>query len=239
MENSSTPQEQAETTSAETTSVPTVKTREEYLVASVEHLRPWFFRHKLDIPSVKVSCGFPSKSPLKNLGECWSSECTFDGTRHIFITPLHLDGVSSLGTLAHELVHACLPDDAKHGPKFKDAAKLVGLEGPARSCGPGPELQLFIEHIVEELGIYPNPALKPRAKPKKEQALAKKSFKMHCPRKRCGDKACIITDKIAGGDYIVTSSRKMLKLAFPICVCGAEMEMETEDFELYKLGQVE
>lgn len=214
-----------------------MNTREEYLVAAVEELRPWFTKAKLDIPPVKVSCGFPSKSPLKNLGECWSAECTFDGTRHIFITPTHKDAAESLGTLAHELTHACLPDDAKHGPKFKDAMKAVGLEGKAIHAGPGPELQLFIEKIVEKLGDYPNPTLKPKMKSKKERAEGKKSFKLFCPRKRNGDKSCLLTEKTAGGDYSVTVSRKMLKLAFPVCVCGAEMEMETEDYELYKLGE--
>lgn len=222
-------------TATATTTAPTM-TREDYLEQATAKLTPWFKQRGLDIPPVKVSCGFPSKSPLKNLGECWSSECTFDGTRQIFVTPLHHNGVESLGTLAHELVHACLPDDAKHGPQFKDAMKKVGLEGKPKSAGPGPELQLFIEGIVEELGDYPNPTLKPKPKPKKEQALAKKSFKMFCPRKRNADKACILTDKTNGGDYSVTISRKMLKLAFPTCVCGAEMEMEPEDFDLYKLG---
>jgi hypothetical protein len=214
-----------------------MNTREEYLVAAVEKLRPWFTKAKLDIPPVKVSCGFGSKTPMKTLGECWSSECTFDGTRHIFVTPMHPDAVSSLGTLAHELLHACLPDDAKHGPKFKDGMKAIGLEGKAIHASPGPELQLFIEKIVDELGDYPNPQLKPKQKSKKEKANSKKSFKLFCPRKRNGEKSCILTDKTAGGDYTVTVSRKMLKLACPICVCGAEMEMESDDFELYKLGE--
>lgn len=212
-------------------------TREEYLMAAVEELRPHFAKQKLEIPPVKVSCGFASKSPLKTLGECWSAECTFDGTRQIFISPTHKSAVDALGTLAHELLHACLPDDAKHGPKFKDGMKLVGLEGKAIHAGPGPELQLFIEQIVERLGDFPNPTLKPKEKKKLEKAQAKKSFKLHCPRKRNAEKSCILTDKTAGGDYTVTMSRKMLKLAFPICVCGAEMEMETEDYELYKLGE--
>lgn len=206
-------------------------------MAAVEKLRPHFTAAKLDIQPIKVSCGFPSKGPLKNLGECWSSECTFDGTRQIFITPTHLDAIGALGTLAHELVHASLPDDAKHGPKFKDAMKALGLEGKAIHAGPGPELQLIIEGIAEELGDYPNPTLKPKPKSKKERAEGKKSFKLFCPRKRNGDKACLLTEKTAGGDYTVTASRKSLTLGFPLCPCSAEMEMETEDYELYKLGE--
>lgn len=212
-------------------------TREQYLVAAVEELRPWFAKAKLEIPPVKVSCGFPSKNPLKNLGECWSATCTNDGSRHIFITPTHKNVIEALGTLAHELLHSTLDDDAKHGPKFKDAMKVVGLEGKAIHAGPGPELQLFIEKIVEKLGDYPNPTLKPKEKSKKERAEGKKSFKLFCPRKRNGDKACLLTEKTAGGDYTVTANRKSLKLGFPLCPCGSEMTMEDEDFELYKLGE--
>lgn len=227
-----------DTTTAPATATPTpISTREEYLVAAAAELSTWFTERKLDIPPIKVSCGFPSKGPLKNLGECWSSECTFDGTRQIFVTPLHHNAIDSLGTLAHELVHACLPDDAKHGPKFKEAMKQVGLEGKPKSAGPGPELQLFIEGIVERLGDYPNPTLKPKPKSKKETAAGKKTFKLFCPRKRNADTKCILTDKTNGGDYFVSASRKSLKLGFPLCPCGAELEMESEDFELYNLGE--
>lgn len=229
--------ESSTATAIESSETPKYTSREEYLLAAVEQLRPWFGKQNYDLPPLKVSCGFPSKSPLKNLGECWSPTATADGTTHIFVTPTHRNASDSIGTLAHELLHAALPDDAKHGPIFKEGMKKVGLEGKPKSAGPGPELQLYIDGIVEMLGEYPNSPLTPRPKPKKEQAQAKKSFKLFCPKKRAGDKSCLLVDKTVGGDYSVTVSRKMLKLAFPVCVCGAEMEMESEDFELYKLGE--
>lgn len=224
-------------TSEVVTTTPKFDTREAYLVAATDKLRPWFAQRDLEIQPVQVSCGFPAKSPMKTLGECWHGDATDDGTRQIFISPLIRKVVDVIGTLAHELLHASLPDDAKHGPKFKEGMKKLGLEGNARSAGPGPELQLFIESFIEELGEYPNTTLKPKERKMSEKAASKKSFKLFCPRKRNGDKACLITEKTAGGDYNVTASRKSLKLGFPLCPCGAEMEMESEDYELYKLAE--
>jgi hypothetical protein len=209
-------------------------TREEYLLLAVEKFRPLFAQQKLTIPPVHVACGFPSKTPMKTLGECWHSDTTDDGTRHIYITPRHKNTTDALGTLVHELLHACLPDDAKHGPLFKEGMARIGLEPPAKSSGPGKELLDFIEEIVKEFGEWPNVTLKP--KEKKAGEKKKSAFKLFCPRKRNGEKACVLTEKTKDGDYSVTVTRKMLKLAFPVCVCGAEMEMEPEDFELYKLG---
>jgi hypothetical protein len=217
-------------------------TREEWLEKAVEKLKPLFLAHKYEIPPVKVSCGFPSKGGLsknRTYGECWQSQCTDDGTRHILITPLlgSERAVEVLGVLAHELTHSVLDDDAKHGPKFKEAMAKVGLEGPAKHAMPGADLQLRLEAIAEELGNYPNVALKPKERKKSEKAAAKKTFKLFCEKKRTCDKHCSLVEKTTGGDFNVNSSRKSLKLGFPMCPCGNEMMMEEEDFELYKLGE--
>jgi hypothetical protein len=215
-----------------------MNTREEYLLAAVEELRPMFTKNKLVIQPVKVSCGFGSKSPMKRLGECWQAGACADSiTRNIFISPLNKTAVEALATLVHELVHASLPDEEKHGKMFKEAMKALGLEGKATSTYAGPALLEQLEAIVDKLGDYPTSRLIPKEKSKNEKAKAKKSFKLFCPRKRNGEKACILVDKTAGGDYNVTASRKSLKLGFPLCPCGAEMEMEPEDFELYKLSE--
>ena len=212
-------------------------TREEYLNAAVEKLTPLYERNKLFIPPLKVSCGFPSKSPKKTLGQCFSSACSADGSCQIFVSPIIKSGVETLGVLTHELVHACLPPDAKHGPKFKEAMKLVGLEGKAIHAMPGDILLGMCEKIAEELGEYPNPPLKMPEKSQKDKAASKKSFKLHCSNFRNGDKSCRLIEVAKAGEYTVTASRKSLKLGFPLCPgCSKEMEMEDEDFELYKLG---
>jgi len=211
-------------------------TREEWLLNAVEEFRPYFEDRKLKIQAVQVSCGFPSKSPLsktKRLGECWASESTFDGSRQIFVTPLLSTPVEVLGVLIHELIHASLDDDAKHGPKFKAAMKDIGLEGKATATIPSLELIPYLEAVAEKLGDYPNTPLKPRD-PKDKKAQAKKSFKLFCAQKRGCTNKCSITDKAIGDDYTTTCGKKVLALGFPHCPCGEEMEMETEEFALYQ-----
>lgn len=212
-------------------------TREEYLTAAVEKFKPLFERNKLFLPVVRVSCGFPNKNPKKTLGQCFSSVCCADGSRQIFASPIIKSTVETLGVLAHELLHAALPDDAKHGPKFKEGMKLIGLEGKAIHAMPGDELLHFCEKMADELGEYPNVPMKIPEKSQKERATAKKSFKLHCPNFRNGDKSCRLIEVAKAGEYTVTASRKSLKLGFPLCPgCSKDMEMEDEDFELYKLG---
>jgi hypothetical protein len=211
--------------------------REKYLLNAVEKFRPLFERNKLHIPEIKVSCGFPSTNPKKTLGQCFSSTCCADGSRQIFISPIIKSTVETLGVLAHELLHSALDDSAKHGPQFKEAMISVGLEGKAIHAMPGDELLAFCEKMAEELGDYPNSPLKIPEKTQKERATGKKSFKLHCSKFRDGDKSCRLIEVAKAGDYTVTASRKSLKLGFPLCPgCDTSMEMEDEDFELYKLG---
>ena len=204
-------------------------------MAALEKLRPYFIKCKYEIPpAIQLGLGF--KNP-KTLGQCFSPTCTFDGTIHVVLSVAHVDAVTTLETLVHELLHAALPDNVKHGAKFKEGMKALGLEGKATATYAAPELRLMLEKIVEELGDYPHKPLKPVERKKSEKAAAKKTFKLFCPRKRNGDKSCLLVEKTAGGDYNVSASRKSLKLGFPLCPCGAEMEMENEDYELYKLGE--
>jgi hypothetical protein len=211
-------------------------TREEYLNAAVEKLRPLFERNNLIIPPYRVSCGFTSKASKKVLGQCFAPECTKDGTTQIFIVPTIPDVLNVLATLVHELLHAA-SGDYKHGNKFKDGMKVLGLVGKATATTADESLLTMLEKIASELGEYPNPTLKLKEPTQREKANAKKSFKLHCSKFRDADKSCRLIEVAKAGEYTVTASRKSLKLGFPLCPgCSTEMEMESEDFELYKLG---
>ena len=212
-------------------------TREQWLVAAVDEFRPHYTANKLEIPTVLVSCGWPSHGGLsKNRvrGECWNAACAADGSRHIFISPFEGDPLEVLGVLTHELVHSALQDDAKHGKKFKEAMILLGLEGRPKTAMPGPQLRLIIEGVFAKLGDYPHSALTP--KEKKDRKNTKKTFKMFCSKMRACEKGCLILDQVKESDYTVTAGTKSLKLGMPNCPCGNEMEMEPEDYELYKLA---
>ena len=105
--------------------------REDWLMRAVAHLEPIFQRSGYQIPTVRVSIGFPSTGAKSmHLGQCWGSKASEDGVNQIFIAPNQADPVEVLDTLTHELVHAV--DDCKsgHGEGFKKIATDVGLKGP-------------------------------------------------------------------------------------------------------------
>lgn len=152
-------------------------TREAWLRRAVDALRPKFTQAGYPIPvHVHVSIGFPSRGATRNrrgvtLGQCWGSVegCTAstDKAPHIFISPLHADGVAVLDTLAHELVHAACPAGAKHGAKFVRACNAVGLTaGKPKSRSAGVELRAELERLNAQLGEFPHAALDAKALPK-------------------------------------------------------------------------
>jgi hypothetical protein len=69
------------------------------------------------------------------------------------------DAVLVLDTLMHELIHAVNDCQNKHGPAFKKMALTLGLKGPMRSAGTGPELLAKLEAIALSLGHYPHARL--------------------------------------------------------------------------------
>jgi hypothetical protein len=223
-----------------------VRNREQWLSEAVQELTPLLNHHKLQLaPSVRVSCGFPSKggassSERRVTGETWPSAATFDASVQIFISPLEDKAETVLGILARELVHACLPDDEGYGPNFKAACKEIGLQGRARNMTPSLDLQKRLDEIADRLGDYPNSHIILAEKQKLEKPKKKTSFKLFCPHKReCDSKKCSLTDKAIGEDYTATVTAKKLELGFPLCPCSHELVMEEEDFKLYTDGRKE
>ena len=90
--------------------------------------------------------------------ECWPAAATDDGFCEIIIRADFDDPLEILGILAHELVHAALPD-AKHGKDFRDAALRIGLEGAMRRAMPGPVLRERLNKLAEALGPLPRARL--------------------------------------------------------------------------------
>ena len=60
-----------------------IPTREQWLAAMVDALRPTFASLGYPLPErIRVSCGWPSKSALsaksRRIGEAWSARCSAD-----------------------------------------------------------------------------------------------------------------------------------------------------------------
>jgi len=140
--------------------------REQWLTDAVAKLTPLFRGAGLAVPELRVSCGFPSKGGLatkkKVIGECWDGLCAADGKPQLFISPMLCDAATTQGVLAtliHEMVHASIGCKAKHGPKFKRAMKLVGLEGKPTATTADAAMVERLGRMLIELGPYPHSEL--------------------------------------------------------------------------------
>jgi len=140
-------------------------TREAWLQAAVERLRPIFAAHGHAVPPVRVSIGWPGSGQRSTVvGECWASTSSADGVAQIFLVPSLADPVRVLDVLTHELVHAV--DDCRHGhgKEFRRIALSVGLKGPSmRDASAGEALKAKLQSIAAELGEFPHAALTRRA----------------------------------------------------------------------------
>ena len=135
----------------------TINTREDWLLKAIELLRPLFGAKGYVVPECQVSCGFTSTG-VKNghIGQCWSKKSSANGVNQIFISPTLPRAFDVLDTLVHELIHAVDDCQHKHGKEFKKIAKRMGLVGPMRSAGAGPELTQQLNELLEKLGSYPH-----------------------------------------------------------------------------------
>lgn len=181
-------------------------TRESWLAAAVEALRPVFAAQAKHLPDkLRVSCGWPSRggtSVVKiRMGECWSAERSQDNTVEIFVSPRVGDSNEALAVLAHELVHAALFAAEKrhgHGKSFQTLAAAIGLEEPWTSSVPGPTLKAVLADLGTSLGAYPGSPLRPEQKEKKQTTRMLK-----CLCSKCG--------------YTLRTTQKWIDVAVPYC----------------------
>jgi hypothetical protein len=187
-------------------------TREEWLRAAVDHLRPIFAAQGSPLPpALQVSVGFPSVGALarrtRRIGECWSPQASLDGLHQLFISPLIAEPVLVLATLAHELVHAAVGTPARHGPSFRRAALALGLRGRMTATIAGPDLHARLEELARLLGDFPHAGLLARDPHRKTQGT--RLLKIVCPG--CG--------------YTARTTAKWLGVGLPTCPCGGTMRL--------------
>jgi hypothetical protein len=173
-------------------------TREAWLLAAVQLLRPLFAAKGFSVPPCQVSCGFASTGTRSgHVGQCWSTKSASNELNQIFIAPTLKSSYEVLDTLVHELVHAVDNCENKHGKEFKKIALKMGMKGPMRSAEAGPELKATLTSFLDILGQYPHGHLKVgmRKAPRRDRPRAK------C--KHCG--------------YQVPMLKKFLTYGPPIC----------------------
>jgi len=189
-------------------------TRESWLLSAVELLKPLFKAKGYELPQAQVSCGFTSTGVRSgHIGQCWSKQSSSNAINQIFISPTLEKPFDVIDTLVHELVHAIDDCEHKHGKEFKKIALKMGMKGPMRSAGAGPELKSTLDTLLQQLGPYPHGQLK---------VSMRKSPSSSRPRAKC--KKC---------GYQVPMLKKFLSYGPPICPKD-KVEMEAiGDWEDY------
>lgn len=176
--------------------------REAWLERAVALLAPLLVAAgaaKLAPQSVRVCAGWPSTRKGGRIGECWSPAAAADHRAQIFVAPVLADGLTVLGVLAHELIHAAVGLKAGHGPAFRAVAVALGLTGKMTATTVGPELAPKLERILRRLGAYPHAQLNPAKSGRKVQST--RMLKCECPA--CG--------------YTVRTTRTWAEMGLPEC----------------------
>lgn len=186
-------------------------TREEWLMAAIERLRPWYVAAGAPLPvKLKASCSWPITggrgARRRTLGQCFAPARSAAGITEVFVTPWLDKGDSVLAVLVHELVHAGVGTDKRHGPVFGKVARKLGLAGPLTATEAGPELQERVNAIVRELGPYPHAAVDPAGELRKQGT---RMLKAVCPE--CG--------------YTIRTTAKWVERGLPFCGDGCQFEL--------------
>lgn len=176
--------------------------RQAWLEQAVKQLRPYFKIWGATIPdTLRVSIGFTSTR--KHIGECYYSTASSDGHREIFVSPVVADSAGLLGTLAHELCHAALPDGEGHGKAFRALATRIGLEGKMTATTTGERLKVWVDAFIGDWGEYPAGSIT-RSSMKKQKTYL---VKVECLS--CG--------------YVARTTSKWLEdIGSPLCACNHE-----------------
>lgn len=144
--------------------------RENWLKRAVEELTTEYFgvRQLQFEHEIRISTGW-CRGSNKAIGQCWSHRCSEGGYVEIFVAPVLVDPVEVLGVVLHEMIHAQLGTDKKHGKEFKVLADEFGLAGRVTATFVAKDSALFaeLEAMAKELGEYPHKALLPKTEEKK------------------------------------------------------------------------
>lgn len=163
------------------------ETREEWLLAAINLMRPLFKDKGYTVPEIRVSCGWPSRGGLSNkskvLGQAWCKNASSDKVGQIFISPFlekTVDPYGVLPVLKHEVVHQVVGIKERHNKVFGKCARAVGLEGKLTSTYAGKESLELCKQWDEKLGPYPHAKLDATKGPSKKQTT--RLVKCECPK---------------------------------------------------------
>jgi hypothetical protein len=171
--------------------------REEWLLGAKDHIAERFFnKPSKRLPAkLALSCGIP-KGSSRAIGQCWDPRVAADGTTHIFVCPSLDNPIEVLGTLLHELVHACVGIKEGHGGQFARMAREVGLCGKLTSTvvEEGTDLHMFLLGVVGLLGPYPHKAMNKQGTKRKAVRTAVRLYSSEIPGYSVSIKASVLEE---------------------------------------------
>ena len=195
---------------------PKHKNREAWLEAAVKEVSKLFKAIDHEVPTVRVSVGWPGGRGKKQgvIGQCFATTSATDKVAQIFVSPVVVEPIKALVVVAHELVHAV--DDCKSGHKsgFIKIARELGFTPKWTVATPetiSEELREKLEAIAEKLGSYPHAAIVPSERP-----VVQKTYML---------KVLCVEDP----SYFIRMTRgKIEEYGTPLCPCH-HLEMEVEE----------
>ena len=162
--------------------------------------------------NIRYAMSLPSRNAMgtkrTTIGQCFSPQCSTDGTHEIFITPRIDDEKTVFATLVHEIVHAVVGNENGHNKVFKRCALAVGLEGKMTATDMSDDTWERMEPLLaERLGEYPHSRMNNVSNKKKQST---RMIKAECD----------------STGYKVRLSRKLIDdYGLPVCpCCSVEMQ---------------
>lgn len=191
---------------------PIHQTREQWLNAAVDELRP-MFQALAPHPAaqrIRVTCGYPSNwKRSKALGECHPATNSADNHYEILIAPTLAKPRDVFAVLVHEVAHTCA-GQMNHGRLFGQTCEALGLIPHAtkgyKATSPSDAFDDLFAGIVESLGDYPHAELSTAG----AKVQATRLLKCFCPS--CG--------------YTFRTTAKWMLVGMPTCVCGDTFKAE-------------
>jgi len=131
-------------------------TRDQWLNGFIEAARAAFEAGGKPLPpNVRAAICPPHRAKQRYVGLCWSDAVSEDNGREIWVTAGETDPVRVAGILVHELCHAALPHEVKHGKEFRKLATDMGLEGKMTATTEGKTFKFMWEPLLSKLGPLP------------------------------------------------------------------------------------
>ena len=209
-------------------------TRESWMLAAVDAMRPWLAEVGAPVGPVRISFGWPGGrgSKVGVRGQCWMPVAVADGVPTIFISPDQTaeDTETLLGIILHEMNHAA--GHWGHTGDFAKTADALGYMKPwTDSTGKTDALKARLQGLAERLGPMDHGAIKPETwlpgtrrmkldpitgepTPGGPPVQTTRMLKVSCP----------------DDGYTLRATTKWLDVAVPVCpICGRAMDVQQKE----------